>query len=164
MTVGSTAIRTLETLDKMLAAGGTIDLGNSENWQERLITELRALNLPFPLTISNPSREQWYGEPTTDNPEFVRQVNWELNHLQRADIVMMRLLAGSHSPVSLLELGLNAFESTLIVYCDRGFWRAGNVDIVCDRLSIPTVNSDRELLDAVVNKAREVVDGSRRGE
>ena len=40
------------------------------------------------------------------------------------------------SPITLLELGLFA-EKNIIVCCPSGFWRKGNVDIVCTRYGIP---------------------------
>jgi hypothetical protein len=51
------------------------------------------------------------------------------------------------SPVSLLELGLHAKERKLIVYCPEGFWRKGNVDIVCEAYKVKQVKTFEELLD-----------------
>jgi hypothetical protein len=42
----------------------------------------------------------------------------------------------SKSPISLLELGLFKDKSIFVV-CPAGFYRNGNVDIVCDRYDIP---------------------------
>ena len=41
------------------------------------------------------------------------------------------------SPISLLELGLFANSGKIHVICPEGFWRKGNVDIVCDEYNIP---------------------------
>jgi len=43
------------------------------------------------------------------------------------------------SPISLLELGLHANSGKMIVCCPKGFWRKGNVDIVCERYDVPVV-------------------------
>lgn len=41
------------------------------------------------------------------------------------------------SPISLLELGLFARSGKVRVVCPEGFWRKGNVDIVCQYYNIP---------------------------
>ena len=130
---------------------GTIDLGNSENWQSTLIGYLNALT-DVPVAILNPRRDTWYGTPTTDNPEFVKQVSWEMDHLESADIIVMRLLGSSQSPVSLLELGLHARSGKLVVLCDDEFWRKGNVDAVCERYGVTRVTSPAALLYAVLDR------------
>lgn len=130
---------------------GTIDLGNSEDWQTALIGYLDAVT-DAPVTVLNPRRDTWYGTPTTDNPEFVKQVFWEMDNLESADIIVMRLLGSSQSPVSLLELGLHARSGELIVLCDDEFWRKGNVDAACERYGVTQVSSPAALLDAVLDR------------
>ena len=44
------------------------------------------------------------------------------------------------SPVSLLELGLYAHTGKLRVCCPDGFWRKGNVDVICARFGIKTLS------------------------
>lgn len=79
---------------------GTIDLGNSENWQRRFASELDDLD----VTLLNPRRTSWDGDPVPSNPTFVEQVTWELDAMERADVIAMYLAAGSLSPVSMMEL------------------------------------------------------------
>ena len=55
------------------------------------------------------------------------------------------------SPISLLELGLFAHSKKLIVCCPEGFWRKGNVDIVCDKYGIPNYDSLEKLLNYLTN-------------
>ena len=43
------------------------------------------------------------------------------------------------SPISLLELGLFSRSDKLMVICPDGFWRKGNVDIVCEKYNIKNV-------------------------
>lgn len=38
--------------------------------------------------------------------DFEHQVNWELEHLEKADLIIMNILASSKSPITLLEMGL----------------------------------------------------------
>lgn len=133
--------------------GGTIDLGNSEDWQSAFINDIRErVSAGTNVALFNPRRETWYGEPVTDNPEFVRQVEWEMSNLDAADIIVMVLLGSSKSPVSLMELGLHARTSSMVVYCEDGFWRKGNVDMVCERYGVRQVNTYGELLDAVLER------------
>ena len=57
---------------------------------------------------------------------------------------------GTKSPISLLELGLIVNSDTLvIVYCPDGFWRKGNVDIVCDKYLIPVYTEYQEFLSVL---------------
>jgi hypothetical protein len=51
------------------------------------------------------------------------------------------------SPISLLELGLFAKTGKLIVCCSEGFWRKGNVDIVCKRYGVMQVENLDKLYD-----------------
>ncbi len=57
----------------------------------------------------------------------------------------MYLAPGMQSPISLMELGLHAQSGKLIVCCPDGFWRKGNVQIVCAKWGIPLVESMEEL-------------------
>lgn len=133
--------------------GGTIDLGNSEDWQSRIINDIKSrVSVDTDVSVFNPRRESWYGNPVTDNPEFVRQVDWELENLEAADIIVMMLLGSSKSPVSLMELGLHARTSRVIVYCEDGFWRKGNVDMVCERYGVRQVATYAGLLTEVVER------------
>lgn len=74
---------------------------------------------------------------TIDDPKFFEQVSWELDALERADHIFMYLPPQTKSPISLLELGLFADSGKMIVCCPNGFWRKGNVEVVCDRYDIP---------------------------
>lgn len=55
------------------------------------------------------------------------------------------------SPISLLELGLHAREQKLIVLCPEGFWRKGNVDVVCEYYGINQVDTFDELIEFLRN-------------
>jgi hypothetical protein len=52
----------------------------------------------------------------------------------------MNILPESKSPITLLELGLHANSSRLMVCCPDGFYRKGNVEVVCHRHNIPLFN------------------------
>lgn len=57
-----------------------------------------------------------------------------------ADIIAVYFDPNTLSPITLLELGLHAASGKLIVCCPDGFWRKGNVRIVCERFNIPLFN------------------------
>jgi hypothetical protein len=123
-----------ENYTKKLFLAGSIEMGNAIDWQGEICEALK--NTKF--IILNPRRDDWdkTWEQKIDNPKFREQVQWELNAMDEANIIAMYFDVNTKSPISLLELGLFARSGKLIVYCPFGFWRKGNVDIVCRRYSI----------------------------
>ena len=116
---------------------GSIEMGEAEDWQSTLVSKFKDFD---PLTFFNPRRDDWDSswEQKESNPQFNEQVNWELDHLERSDLIFMYFSPGTKSPISLLELGLFAnTDKKMIVCCPDEFWRKGNVDIVCSRNNIP---------------------------
>lgn len=97
----------------------------------------------------NPRRKDWDSSwvQTVENEQFNGQVNWELDALEQSDLIVMFLEAHSKSPISMLELGLFAESGKIIVCCEEGFWRKGNIDIVCKRKNIPTFKTFDNLID-----------------
>jgi hypothetical protein len=53
-----------------------------------------------------------------------------------------------------MELGLYANSGKVIVCCPDGFWRKGNVEIVCRRHNVTLVNSFDELVNAVKKETK----------
>ncbi|MDF2639184.1 MAG: hypothetical protein K0R64_2168 [Novosphingobium lindaniclasticum] len=124
--------------------GGSIDMGSAPDWQRQVIEALRAED----VVLLNPRRPDWNPKwkPEASEPEFRRQVEWELAALDSADVVILYLAPGSQSPVSLLELGLHARSGKVVLLCPPGFWRKGNVDITGERYGITQVESLDELI------------------
>lgn len=122
---------------------GSIEMGKATDWQTKITNSLSDLD----VIIYNPRRDDWDSswEQKKDNPQFREQVEWELNALRSADYIVMYFDPATKSPVSMLELGLFAKTRNLIVCCPEGFWRKGNVDIVCEQYGITQVNSLDEL-------------------
>ena len=118
---------------------GSIEMGKAEDWQSQTEWLFRDKN----VTLFNPRRAEWDASWTQDieNPQFYQQVNWELNALEKSDLIFMYFAPGTQSPISLLELGLFAHTGKMVVCCPEGFWRKGNVDIVCDRYGIPVFSN-----------------------
>ena len=115
--------------------GGTIDDGKSIDWQKTLIGELNSCDTVHPIIVYNPRRDEW--PSSEDHDEIDKQVNWELSHLENADIIVMNILGNSKSPISLMEIGLFAKDHKLIVFCNPNFYRFDIVRIVCERYNIP---------------------------
>jgi hypothetical protein len=130
---------------------GSIEMGLAEDWQSMIEKELDGHN----VTIYNPRRDSWDSSwvQSIHNEEFREQVEWELDHLDKSDVIVMYFDENTKSPISLLELGLYASSGKMIVYCPEGFWRKGNVDIVAQRYDITQVNSFNELLIALKSVA-----------
>lgn len=120
---------------------GTIEIGQSENWQEKICNALENID----IVILNPRRDDFYAtqEQSPDNPYFRTQVEWELTALENADVILMYFDPNSKSPISLLELGL-FHRKPMAVCCPDGFWRQGNIKIVCEWYDIP-FSTDKEL-------------------
>ena len=114
---------------------GTIDNGDSTDWQQELINTINGVELKNPTSIYNPRRKEW--PSSDDHREIDRQIEWELSHLEKADLIVMNILANSKSPISLMELGLFAREGRLMVFCPKTFYRYDNVRNVCKRYEVP---------------------------
>ena len=69
-----------------------------------------------------------------------------------ADVIVMYFDPNTKSVVTMLELGLFAAK-TLIVICPEGFWRKGNVDMVCKRYNIGTASN----LEAAVSQIKDIM-------
>ena len=105
-------------------------------------------------TIFNPRRLHWnpHWEQRKTNPQFKEQVDWELDRQKEAEVIAMYFDPKTTSPITLLELGLFAKDEKLIVSCPDGYYRKGNVEIVCDRYGIEMVETFDELVTRVKEK------------
>ena len=140
----------LEGIDwtRTIFLAGSIDMGKADYWQDEFTD-----SITNSITL-NPRRESWDSswEQTIDNAIFKQQVEWELECLEKCAVIAMYLAPTSKAPISLLELGLFAHTKKLIVCCPDGYWRKGNVDIVCQRYGIPTVSTLNELVSKCQKK------------
>jgi hypothetical protein len=131
-----------------LFLAGSIDQGAARDWQSDLAARLADLD----VDIFNPRREQWdpTWEQSLDNPEFVEQVEWELDHLDAADVIALVFDEKGKAPISLLELGLYAATAKIVCFCPNAYWRSGNVGVVCKRYGIPLHEDDFDAFTAEV--------------
>lgn len=121
---------------KSVFLAGTIDNGDSLNWQDKTIIELINLGTEN-INIYNPRREHWPSEDNHDEIEY--QIKWEQEHLDKSDLIAMVLLDDSKSPISLLEMGLYAKSNKLVVFCTPNFYRWDNVRLTCEKYHIQLI-------------------------
>lgn len=138
---------TLAANERSVFLAGSIEMGRAEDWQ---MTVERAL-ADLPVTILNPRRDEWDAtwEQSIDNPPFRGQVEWELEAQERATVIAMYFAPSTRAPITLLELGLFARSGKAIVCCPPGYWRRGNVQVVCARYGVPLVAELEQLVQRV---------------
>ena len=142
--------------------GGSIEMDKAERWQDELCERLK----PYDILVLNPRRDSWdiSIEQTINNPYFNEQVKWELDGIEKSDLVIMYLQPNTLSPITLLEIGLTAksdsqieYPQQMVVCCPDGFWRKGNVEIVCKRSNILLLQTKSELFDYVEKIVSQVI-------
>lgn len=136
--------------DIKIFLAGTIDMGNSEDWQKDFEESMRSTD----VVIFNPRRDDWDSswEQSIENKEFNHQVNWEIDHIESSDMIIFNIGKDSKSPITLLELGyvLGKMPNKMIfVCCPKGFYRKGNVDIMCNRSSVRVYEEMAEMLSDI---------------
>lgn len=140
---------------KSIFLAGSIEQDQAVDWQT-LITE-KLSNLP--VTILNPRRLDWdatWKEDISFEP-FREQVEWEQDMLEAADVIALYFARNSKAPISLLEMGLFARSGKLLVACPPGYWKRGNVQIVCQRLNIELVDSTDELVEGIERRVHRLL-------
>lgn len=139
-------LHNIEYYDRRIFLGGSIDNGKAQHWQKEVI-DLIAHTGMMNTCVFNPRRGDWDAnlDAMTVSPALYQQVSWELRALEVSTDVIMYFEPGSISPVSLLELG--TFKDKCKVVCPEGYFRKANVDIFCERYSIPVYQSLDELIN-----------------
>lgn len=123
---------------------GTIDMGNSRDWQMELYDRFSAMNGRY--ILFNPRQDNW---DASRPGEMDYQVRWELDHLEEADMIVMYILGSSKSPISLLEMGLHARSGKMHVICEPEFYRYDNVRITCGYYGVPLYENLEEWLGSL---------------
>ena len=137
-------IKAPDKFSKRIFLAGSIESGAAEEWQQQVVLELARHD----ILILNPRRDDWdiRWKQSIRNRQFREQVEWELDAQEAADIIFMYFAPDTYSPVSLLELGLFARSRKLIVCCPDGFWRKGNVEVICARFNIALFDTLKEAI------------------
>lgn len=133
---------------------GTIEMGNSTDWQSSVIEKLQEKYKLSPMIIFNPRRNDWNSswQQTETDFHFNQQVNWELTNIELSDVVLLHFEGDSRSPISLMELGFLGDKGKAIVSCPKSFWRRGNVEIFCSRHRIPLFASLDEAMGSLFTR------------
>ena len=132
---------------------GSIEMGAAIDWQKKLwelIKDIQALG------VLNPRRDDWDASWKQDieDKNFKEQVEWELLGLENADMAVFYFDPKTKSPITMMELGLLSskftnFTPRAVVCCPKGFWRKGNVDIICKRYGHQTVETLEDLAEEI---------------
>ncbi|KAH9874996.1 hypothetical protein J1614_004484 [Plenodomus biglobosus] len=122
---------------------GAIVSDPDKDWQTNLTASLSDL----PVAVLNPRRDDWDVSWIEDItfPKFKEQVEWEMDYAQVADIIAFYFAPGAKTPITLLELGMYAGTGKVLVCCPEGFYKRGNVQMVCSRYGIELLDSLDEL-------------------
>lgn len=127
---------------------GSIEMGVAEDWQNKFKNAMIDLD----VVLLNPRRDKWDSSLPQDknNPDFREQVEWEQHCIHKiANIIIFYFDPNTKSPITLMELGQVVHDPVgVLVCCPTGFWRKGNVDIVCEAAGIPVFESLDELIQA----------------
>lgn len=118
-------------IPRKIFLAGTIDMGNSVDWQAEISKE-------FPDDIIlNPRRDDWNSKErqSIDNEYFNSQVNWEMNAMEKADLIIFNFLPNSQSPITIGEFyyWVNRKEKKILTCCPDEFWRSGNIHVMSER-------------------------------
>ena len=126
---------------------GSIEMGSASDWQSEVTASIADLD----VIVLNPRRDEWDAswEQSAESPMFYEQVSWELEGQERATLVAMYFDPSTKAPITLLELGLFARSKRLVVCCPEGYFRKGNVDVVCARYGVPQVTTLAGLVVAI---------------
>lgn len=147
------APRRIQEPDKTkIFLAGSIEMETAEKWHQRVIDAF-----PVDMVFYNPRRDDWDSswEQDLNSPKFYEQVNWEMDKLEEADYIFFYFDPNTKSPISLLELGMmSAYFYKIVVYCPSGFWRKGNVDILCARKNICCFSNFETAIICLKNKIR----------
>ena len=120
--------------DRVLFLAGSIEMGKAVDWQAQIARAFA----DHDGVILNPRRDAWdssWTQSITDD-RFREQVTWELDGLDCADVIAMWFAPETKAPITLLELGLHVRSGRVVVGCPDGFWRKGNIEVVCKRFGV----------------------------
>ena len=79
-------------------------------------------------------------------------MTWELDGLDRSQIIFFYLDPDTKSPISLLEIGKYIVSDKKLIICvPQGFWRRGNIEVLCDRYNLPLYENLNDAIQALKN-------------
>lgn len=162
--------QTVEQGSTTVFLAGSIDNGKAGMWAKVVEVALSDFSM---VTVFNPRREEWLTDllPRASEPIFKEQVEWELDRIDMTeritsgpgcDIPFFFFEAGSISPITLQELGFvigmrrgllvppnDPHAHAPVVVCPDGYWRKGNVEIMCERAHVAVHNDIESGIEAL---------------
>jgi hypothetical protein len=76
--------------------------------------------------------------------------------MENADVIAICFSADTQAPITLMELGLLAKTRKCVVACPEGYWKSGNVQVICKRYGIEVLETEARLAEAVMRKLTEL--------
>jgi hypothetical protein len=133
---------------------GSIEMGEAIDWQTEIANKCEEADTNKTITLFNPRRDDWDSswEQTIENDNFRGQVEWELDSMEKADKIVVYFDKDTKSPITLLEVGLHGKSDKMCVCCPEGFYRKGNIDIVCKKYNIPMVDDIDGLVKFILDE------------
>lgn len=127
---------------KSVFLAGSIEMGRAELWQPRVAERF----LTAGHNVFDPRRIDWDSSWVQDpapGTSFEQQVSWELDHLERANLVFFRFGAEGPAIVSMLEAGLMiGTTKPTVLLVDPAYVRRGNLVITARRAGLPVFGSE----------------------
>lgn len=132
---------------RLLFLAGSIENGKATEWQKIVVKELEH----FDVVIYNPRRNDWDSTWTEDSPLLKTQIRWELEHIEKSDIIFFYFDPTTISPISLLEFGkvIGDESKQKIIVCPPGFHRRTNVIETANFYNESVFNTLDEGIDAL---------------
>lgn len=130
-----------ETEEKFIFLAGSMDQEKPNSWRSQAIVSLQES-----YHIFDPTQKE-YG--TLTELQMKNHVKWELDALNRADIILLNFLSNTFSPISLVELGLHVAGNKLIVICPKEFYKNTYVTTLCETYNTPLFRSIEQALDTL---------------
>ena len=134
---------------------GSIEMGKAVDWQSEITDKCKEGEISVGgLTIFNPRRDDWDSswEQDIKNKKFKEQVEWELGALEQAKKIVLYIDPKTISPITILELGTHIKSGKLCVCCPEGFYRKGNVDVICEFYGVPMVDDIDGLVEFILDE------------
>lgn len=119
---------------------GAIDMGQAVDWQSQVADSLR--DEPN-LVLLNPRREDF----TPDKLD--EQIMWELDALERADIILMWFPGDTQAPISLLEAGLYMRSGKLFLGVEESYYRRRNLELTAHFYKVPIYHTLNDLIAVI---------------
>ncbi|MEP2240010.1 MAG: nucleoside 2-deoxyribosyltransferase domain-containing protein [Maribacter sp.] len=114
---------------------GSMDHKQEGSWRTKVIAEFGAHDIFDPTHVHHNN---------LNDEQMKRHVQWELDALQLADMILLNFLPIALSPISLVELGMYVRSNKLIVICPKAFYKSNYVNTLCKKYNTPIFNNITE--------------------